>query len=87
VQKTIGDKGTREVDFILKQPETLAVEVKSKENLGTDDLRTLQWLSRKRGIKSVVIYLGESKMLGTIWALNFLDFLWSGITPAHEQSG
>jgi predicted AAA+ superfamily ATPase len=79
-------QGTRGVDFILKQPETLAVEVKSKENLGTDDLRTLQWLSRKRGIKGVVIYLGESKMLGTIRALNFLDFLWSGITPAHEQS-
>jgi predicted AAA+ superfamily ATPase len=70
--------GTKEVDFILRQPNLRAVEVKSKGELGEEDLRTLRQLAG-RGIEGVVIYPGETKTLGGVRLLNLLDFLYWGI--------
>jgi predicted AAA+ superfamily ATPase len=70
--------GTKEVDFILRQPNLRAVEVKSKGELGEEDLRTLRQLAG-RGIEGVVIYPGETKTVGGVRLLNLLDFLYWGI--------
>lgn len=70
--------GTKEVDFILRQPNLRAVEVKSKGELGEEDLKTLRQLAG-RGIEGVVIYLGETKTVGGVRLLNLLDFLYWGI--------
>jgi predicted AAA+ superfamily ATPase len=71
--------GTKEVDFILRQPNLRAVEVKSKGELGEEDLRTLRQLAG-RGIEGVVIYPGETKTVGGVRLLNLLDFLYWGLT-------
>jgi len=67
------------VDFILRQPNLRAVEVRSKGELGEEDLRTLRRLAG-RGIEGVVIYPSETKTVGGVRLLNLLDFLYWGLT-------
>jgi predicted AAA+ superfamily ATPase len=72
-------EGAKEVDFILREPNLRAVEVKSKGELGEEDLRTVRDLSSKKGMEGLVIYPGETKSINGVRALNFLEFLFWGL--------
>jgi predicted AAA+ superfamily ATPase len=73
--------GNREVDFVLREKEILPLEVKAKFELKKEDLKNIDYLMKKYKIKrGVVVYMGETKEFERIKALNFLDFLYQGLS-------
>jgi predicted AAA+ superfamily ATPase len=67
-----------EVDFIVEQGrDVFAIEVKSNEKLGSDDLRHLHWLKTKQpAIKTLLFHFGKrSFKLDNIWCLNWQEGL------------
>jgi len=69
--------GNKEVDFILKNEKILPIEVKSKNSLNEDDVKTLYFFMKKFKInKGIIVYEGENKK-DKILRINLVDFLFS----------
>jgi len=75
-------EGNKEVDFVLKEIKIIPIEVKAKNILDNNDLKSIQYFMKKFNVnEGLVIYEGDTKELKNgLRFVNILDFLYKDIT-------